>query len=165
MSQNDTEVNETTSPGAIPDIVFKVVTTVLSITLLGIGGWMAFQGIIYYIEAYYPGTFDLFIFGGGGGGTMAFQALLADSAIMRIFTGGLVCTSGGLMFTRKKWAMSIGVVSCAFILVQTLPSTISLIAAGNPSFFLSWPALITCTSLGISVFGIVWLAIAHKNFV
>ncbi len=78
MSQNDTSVNETSSPGAIPDIVFKVVTTILSITLLGIGGWVAFQGIIYYIGLYYPGTFDLLLFGGGGEGTMAFQALLAE---------------------------------------------------------------------------------------
>jgi hypothetical protein len=168
MSTDKDSIRETTVSRAMSDVVFKVFVAILNVCLISIGSWIAVQGILYYIAVMDPGSnlVDWLGISGLGEGSVAFQAFIADNSLSRFFTGGIVCLSGCVMFSRKKWAIGFGMVSCLFLLMSNLPGLISFIGAvPNP---LSWAyvlqGVMLCVNIGVSIFGVVWLSVTHKYY-
>ncbi|NMC08401.1 MAG: hypothetical protein GYA24_24550, partial [Candidatus Lokiarchaeota archaeon] len=137
----------------------------LNIFLIIIGGLFIFQGIIYYVEAYFPGTFgfmptwilDNLGGGSGGDGTQAFQALMGDSALMRLVMGAWAFIAGIGMFGEQEWAWGQALVVMSMILVTTGGAVITNFTNGavlTAALWTSWPWYIQFISVVFSALGI-----------
>jgi hypothetical protein len=135
----------------------------LNIFLMIIGGLFIFQGIIYYVEAYFPGTFGFMppevmaIVYGTGEGTDAFQSLMGDSALIRLVMGAWAFIAGVGMFQEQEWAWGMAIVVMSMILVTTGGTVISAFINFSSISWISWAWYIQLISVVFSALGILWL--------
>ncbi len=135
----------------------------LNIFLIIIGALFIFQGIIYYVEAYFPGTFNFMppevmaIVYGTGEGTEAFQSLMGDSALIRLVMGAWAFIAGVGMFQEQEWAWGMAIVVMSMILVTTLGAVITAFIHFDTISWVSWAWYIQLISVVFSALGILWL--------
>jgi hypothetical protein len=135
----------------------------LNIFLMVIGGLFIFQGIVYYVEAYFPGAFGFMpievmnIINGDGPGTETFQALLGDSALIRLVMGAWAFIAGVGMFQEQEWAWGMAIVVMSMILVTTGGAVISAFINFSTISWVSWTWYIQLISVVFSALGILWL--------
>ncbi|MBD3188066.1 hypothetical protein GF325_14615, partial [Candidatus Bathyarchaeota archaeon] len=117
----------------------------LNIFLIIIGAIYIFQGIVYYVELYKPGSFgwlpdiiyDSLIDGGAGVDT--FKSMMGSSATMRTVLGGFCFISGVGMFKEQEWGWGMAIVLLSVILVTTTGDVINNFINWNNSLLTSWP--------------------------
>ncbi len=140
----------------------------LNIFMIVIGAIFIFQGVIYYVELYFPGTFGFlpaFILdnlGGTGGGdaTQAFQNLMGDSALIRLVLGAWCFIAGIGMFQEQEWGWGQALVLLSIIIVTTAGGVITSIVNWDPTLVgnvMSWAWWLSIISVAFAALGILWL--------
>nr|MDO8112197.1 hypothetical protein [Candidatus Sigynarchaeota archaeon] len=135
----------------------------LNIFLIIIGGIYIFQGIVYYVEIYFPGTFGFIppaiasIILGTGDGSEAFKNLMGDSALIRTVLGAFCFISGVGMFQEQEWAWGMAVVLLSVIIVTTGGAIITSIINWTNANLTSWAWWIQIISVAFAALGILWL--------
>lgn len=135
----------------------------LNIFMIIIGAFYLFQGIVYYVELYLPGTFGFLPVAltdallGTSGATAAVNSLISDNALMRLVLGGWCFIAGVGMFQEQEWAWGQALVLLSVILVTTIGSVIGYFTAWDNTYFTNWIFWIQIVSVAFAALGILWL--------
>lgn len=135
----------------------------LNIFLIIIGAIYIFQGIVYYVELAYPGSFgwlpDVIYQNliAPGPGTDAFKSMMGSSATMRTVLGGFCFIAGVGMFKEQEWGWGMSIVLLSVILVTTVGDVINNFLNWNNDLLVSWPFWIQIISVAFAALGVLWL--------
>ncbi|MHA1792763.1 MAG: hypothetical protein ACTSVI_08975 [Promethearchaeota archaeon] len=136
----------------------------LNIFMIIIGAVYMFQGIVYYVESYFPGTFNFLpsiikdtLLSTSGEGGQAFRALMGDNALQQFVMGTFCFVAGVGMFQEQEWAWGMAIVLLSIILITTTGSLINSFISWSPTNLTSWGWWIKFISVAFAGLGIFWL--------